>query len=174
MYRVQNTLLLIWHLDFTFPWSLISKPTGVGFCSDIYFSGGLLSNGILLNIPQTLICKYQGESKLCSLFCSLYIPSCTHCTNTRSALLAAAEAQIPRKCMPLSQHHHLPHSYQSLWPPTAVFPFSTTPLQRRHLPPATPLCRNKMKGHCAFPHSGPTARNSLPIHIRNARNIDTF
>ena len=37
-----------------------------------------------------------------------------------------------------------------------------------------PLCRCKSKGDRAFSYFGPSAWNSLPLHIRNATTIDTF
>ena len=37
-----------------------------------------------------------------------------------------------------------------------------------------PLCKCKTKGDRAFVYSGPSAWNSLPLHIRKATAIDTF
>ena len=37
-----------------------------------------------------------------------------------------------------------------------------------------PLCRCKSKGDRAFSYFGPSAWNSLPLHIRNATTIDNF
>ena len=79
------------------------------------------------------------KSPNCAAFSVNYAPLSVHITPiVMSAPLTAAKARIPRKCMSLSQRHHLPHSCESPWPPTAVLPFSTTPPGYRHQPPTTP------------------------------------
>ena len=81
--------------------------------------------------------SHQGESKLCSLFCSLCTSVCTHHTNTQSAPLAPAKARIPRKCMPLSQCRHLPPLLL-----ISLTSHSCTPLLDHSTPLPTPDSRN--------------------------------
>ena len=69
-----------------------------------------------------LLLKYVGwyssnlnlhikRSPNCAAFSVACAPPSVHITPiVMSAPLAAAKARIPRKCMPLCQHHHLPHS----------------------------------------------------------------
>ena len=47
------------------------------------------------------------EGPNCAACSVAYTFSCPHHTDTQSAPLVAAEVRIPRKCMPLSQRHHL-------------------------------------------------------------------
>ena len=78
--------------DNVFPLSP-NMPTRLSFVLIfIYFSGGVFAGNHSAGFPQTLICKYQRGSKLCSLFCSLCTSKYTHHTNCQSAPLAAAKA----------------------------------------------------------------------------------
>ena len=78
----------------------------------------------------------------CAAFSVACAPLSVHITPiVMSAPLTAAKARIPCKRIPLSQRHHLPHSCESPWPPTAVLPFSTTSPRYRHPPPTTPTLK---------------------------------
>ena len=129
-------------------------PCLVGFC---WTSVGWHSSNFNLHIKK---------SPTCAAFSVACAPLSVHITLiVMSTSLTAAKAQIPRKCMPLSQRHHLPHSCESPWPPTAVLPFSTTPPRYRHQPPTIPtllmqderwLCTPSFRSICleltASPH----------------------
>ena len=102
-------------------------PSLVGFC---WKSVGYHSSNLNLHIKKSPNCA--AFSVACALR-SVHITPIV-----MSAPLTAAKARIPCKCMPMSQRHHLPHSCESPWPPTAVLPFMTTPPRYRHQPLTTP------------------------------------
>ena len=93
------------------------SPCLVDFC---WKSVGWHSSNLNLHIKK---------SPNCAAFSVTWAPLSVHIT---------AKARSPRKCTPLSQRHHLPHSCKFHRPPTAVLPFSTTPPRYRHQPPTTP------------------------------------
>ena len=92
------------------------------------------------------------------------------------APLGAVEARILRKCMPpvstpstpAPTPASLPDLLQLYSPSRPLHPTTDTRL------PQLPPCRCKMEGGRAFPHSGPSVWNSLPVHVGNVAINDTF
>ena len=148
MCSVQNTLFSVWHTQYhtstitdqvrQHGWAVVRLLTllvglgPMGSCLErlLLKSAGRYSSDLNLQIKKSPNCAALSVARA---------PLSVHITPiVMSAPLAAAKARILRKCKPLSQHHHLPYSYPSPWPPTAVLTFSTTSPRYRHQPPTTP------------------------------------
>ena len=184
MCSVQNTLFSVRHMQYhTSTTTDQVRQGGWAFVQIVTLLAGLCPMGqCLVGFLLKSVGWYSSDLNLhikrspnCAAFSVACASLSVHITPiVMSAPPTAAKARIPRKCMPLSQRHHLPTPallpdlLQLYSPSRPLHPSTDTRL------PRLPLCRCKMKGDYAFPPSGPSAWNSLPVHVGNETTTDTF
>ena len=134
-----------------------------------------LSLSLLAGIPQTFICKHQGGSKLCSLFCSLCTSVYTSHRYPSQLRWVQPKLEFPGNACPCfnaitspTTSANLPDLPHLCSPSRPLHPTTDTRL------PQLPPCRYRMKGGRALPHSGPSVWNPLPAHVGNVPITDTF
>ena len=119
-------------------------------------------------IPQTFIGKHRGGSKLRSPFCSLCTSMYTSHQCSSQLRCVRLKLEFPDNACPCLNAitpsptpANLPDLLQLYSPSRPLHPTTDTRL------PQPPPCRCKAKGGRAFPHSGPSVWNSLPVHVGN-------